>query len=47
MFGLQVPGGVPAQLGHYFVANPGCRSGWSAALRTTVASRVQGSVEYT
>jgi hypothetical protein len=49
MFGLQVPGGAPAQLGHYFVANLGDvdASGWSAALRTTLASRVQGSIEYT
>ena len=48
VFGVQLPD-APAQFGHYFVANTGGlqATGWSAGLRTTVAPRVHGSVEYT
>jgi hypothetical protein len=43
-----VPGAAGAQLGHYVVGNMGDvdASGWGAAFRTALASRVQGSVEY-
>jgi len=43
-----VPATAGAQLGHYFVGNAGDvdAAGWSAAFRTTLVSRVQGSVEY-
>ena len=42
------PAAARAQLGHYLVGNAGDvdAAGWSAAFRTTVASRVHGSVEY-
>jgi hypothetical protein len=42
-----VPSGTPA-LGHYFVGNLGDvqAAGWGAGFRTTLISRVQGSVEY-
>ena len=40
---------IPSQLGHYLVGNAGDADtlGWSAGFRTTLASRVNGSVEYT
>ena len=40
---------VPSQLGHYLVGNVGDADtlGWTAGFRTTLASRVNGSVEYT
>lgn len=43
-----VPVVAGAQLGHYFVGNMGDvdAAGWGAAFRTTLASRVQGSVDY-
>ena len=43
-----VPAVAGAQLGHYFVGNIGDvdATGWSAAFRTTLVSRVQGSVDY-
>jgi carboxypeptidase family protein/TonB-dependent receptor-like protein len=43
-----VPAVAGAQLGHYFVGNIGDvdAAGWGAAFRTTLASRVQGSVDY-
>ena len=43
-----MPPETNAQLGHYFVGNVGNvdAAGWSAAFRTTLAARVQGSVEY-
>ena len=43
-----MPSAADAQLGHYFVGNTGDvdATGWSAAFRTTLASRVHGSVEY-
>jgi len=48
MFGLDVAGLPPAKLGHYFVGNVGDVNarGVSAAFRTAIANRVQGSVEY-
>jgi hypothetical protein len=47
MFGYDGPGARPG-LGHYFVGNTGDldATGWTAAFRTTLASRVHGSVEY-
>jgi hypothetical protein len=49
MFGLNTPSAAGAELGHYFVGNTGDieAAGWSAGFRTTLASRVHGSVEYT
>jgi hypothetical protein len=43
-----VPSEANAQLGHYFVGNVGNvdAAGWSAAFRTALAARIQGSVEY-
>jgi hypothetical protein len=51
VFGPGVDVGLLAaaeHLGHYFVGNTGDvdASGWSAAFRTTIVSRVHGSVEY-
>jgi hypothetical protein len=48
MFGVEVPGLPPANLGHYFVGNYGTvgARGVSAAFRTAVAGRLHGSVEY-
>ena len=42
------PGAARAQLGHYFVGNTGDvdATGWGAGFRTTLVSRVHGSVEY-
>ena len=47
MFGVDVPGLPPANLGHYFVGNYGDvdARGMAAGLRT-VAGRVRGSVDY-
>jgi hypothetical protein len=46
LFGIDMPG-APA-LGHYFLSNAGNvdASGLSAGVRTAIASRVHGSVEY-
>ena len=48
MFGEQVPGRPLATLGHYFVSNAGKvdASGFGAGLRTAVAGRVRGSIEF-
>jgi hypothetical protein len=48
VFGLEVPGQPPADLGHYFVGNIGDADarGVTAAFRTAVANRVHGSIEY-
>jgi hypothetical protein len=48
MFGVDSLGTRPA-LGHYFVGTAGDVDaiGWTAAFRTTLASRVHGSIEYT
>jgi hypothetical protein len=48
MFGLNGPSAPGPQLGHYFVGNMGDvdATGWSAAVRATLVSRVHGSVEY-
>jgi hypothetical protein len=44
-----LPAAASAELGHYFVGNSGDvdATGWGAGFRTTVVSRVHGSVEYT
>jgi hypothetical protein len=49
LFGVDMPGAPAAHLGHYFVHNGGDvqASGLSAGLRTAIASRVHGAVEYT
>jgi hypothetical protein len=48
VFGFDAPGSARTELGHYFVGNAGDVEafGWSAGFRTTLASRVTGSVEY-
>jgi hypothetical protein len=48
MFGVELPGRPAASLGHYFVGNYGdlIAQGIGAGLRTTVAGRVHGSIEY-
>ena len=48
MFGIESPAAPRAQLGHYFVGNTGDvdATGWGAGFRTTLVSRVHGSVEY-
>ena len=48
MFGVEMPGRPAAALGHYFVTNNGDvkTNGWSAALRTSFAEHVHGSIEY-
>ncbi|PWT81267.1 MAG: hypothetical protein C5B57_10840 [Blastocatellia bacterium] len=49
MFGVELPGRPAASVGHYFVGNYGdlVAQGVGAGLRTTVAGRVHGSIEYT
>jgi hypothetical protein len=49
IFGLESGGGPPADLGHYFVGNAGevDARGLTASFRTSVAKRVEGSLEYT
>jgi hypothetical protein len=48
MFGIEIPRRPAAELGHYFVTNNGDvkTNGWSAALRTSFAEHVHGSIEY-
>jgi hypothetical protein len=48
MFGVESPTAPRAQLGHYFVGNTGDveATGWGAGFRTTLVSRVHGSLEY-
>ena len=48
LFGADLPAQPYAKIGHYFVGNAGDVSaiGCTAALRTLVASRVQGSIAY-
>ena len=48
LFGVDMPGFPAAHLGHYFVHNSGDvqASGLSASLRTAIASRVHGAIEY-
>ena len=48
LFGTDVPGLPTAKLGHYVVANVGDveATGYAAGLRTLIASRINGSVEY-
>jgi hypothetical protein len=47
-FGLEEPGLPPATLGHYFVANTGPvdANGYAAGLKTVIANRIHGSIEY-
>jgi hypothetical protein len=49
VFGFEAPNRPSTHLGHYLVGNMGDfeASGWSAGFRTALASRVNGSVEYT
>ncbi|OFV93390.1 MAG: hypothetical protein A3H95_04050 [Acidobacteria bacterium RIFCSPLOWO2_02_FULL_64_15] len=48
LFGVDRPVGPGAHLGHYFVSSNGDvdATGWSAGIRTALAHRVRGSVEY-
>lgn len=48
LFGADLPAQPNAKLGHYFVGNAGdaTMAGCSAAFRTSIASRVHGSVAY-
>jgi hypothetical protein len=48
MFGIESPVAPRAQVGHYFVGNTGdvSATGWGAGFRTTLVSRVHGSLEY-
>ena len=48
LFGVEEPGRPPAIAGHYFVANSGPldASGYAAGMRTVIANRVRGSIEY-
>jgi len=49
IFGIDMPGAPDSHLGHYFIDNAGNvdASGVSAGIRTAIANRVHGSVEYT
>jgi hypothetical protein len=49
MFGVDLPGAPGSHLGHYFIDNGGDvdAAGLGAGLRTVIANRVHGSVEYT
>jgi hypothetical protein len=49
MFGFGTPEHPAADQGHYFVGNNGSVEafGWSTGVRTAIANRVHGSVEYT
>ena len=48
LFGVDMPGAPAAHVGHYFVHSSGDieASGLSAGLRTVIASRVHGAIEY-
>ena len=48
MFGVDVPGSPPGNLGHYFIGNYGqvAAQGIGTGFRTAIAGRVHGSVEY-
>ncbi|HYM24790.1 MAG TPA: TonB-dependent receptor [Vicinamibacterales bacterium] len=48
VFGLDMPGSPDARLGHYFIGNAGDvdATGLSAGIRTAIAGRMHGSVEY-
>ena len=48
LFGIAEPGRPSATLGHYFVADGGCveASGYSAGIRSVIAARVHGSIDY-
>jgi outer membrane receptor protein involved in Fe transport len=48
LFGIDVPGGPAAHVGHYFVHTNGDvdASGLSAGFRTAIARRIHGSIEY-
>jgi len=48
IFGADLPGQPAAKLGHYVVGNAGSgdASGCSAAIRTMIAGRIRGSIEY-
>jgi hypothetical protein len=48
IFGLEEPGLPAATQGHYFVANSGPvdANGYAAGMKTVIANRVRGSIEY-
>jgi hypothetical protein len=48
LFGIEEPGRPPATQGHYFVANSGSvdANGYAAGVKTVIANRVRGSIEY-
>jgi hypothetical protein len=48
MFGVQLPEGPSATLGHYFLGNSGRfdATGWSTGVHAAIAGRVHASVEY-
>jgi hypothetical protein len=48
LFGVDLPDGPSATLGHYFIGNSGAfdATGWSTGVRTAIAGRFHASVEY-
>jgi hypothetical protein len=48
LFGVRMPGGPPADLGHYFVTSAGSvdSEGWVVSVKCDVADRFRGTVEY-
>ena len=48
LFGAELPDRTSAELGHYFVSSAGDVgvTGWAGGVRTAIADRVTGSVEY-
>ena len=48
MFGVDMPGGPPSEIGHYFIGNSGDvdAAGWSVGLRTAVMQRMHASLQY-
>jgi hypothetical protein len=48
LFGIDQPGMPNAVLGHYFVANNGglVANGYTAGIKTVIATRVHGSIQY-
>src|SRR5262249_9001908 len=48
LFGVEMPGKPPAELGHYFVGHGGDvdAMGWSTGIRAALAERLHASIEY-
>jgi len=48
LFGVEMPGKPPAEIGHYFVGHGGDvdATGWSAGIRAALAERLHASLEY-